>query len=91
MRFPASVPAREFCLGTQCSKLEVFCRLLLQRTECCCSRAPLSEDEEPRAYGRCHDVRIKATNFLLYADFFPQDGQLTLVEQLRNVITEHIP
>jgi hypothetical protein len=30
-------------------------------------------------------------NFLLYADFFPQDGQLTLVEQLRDVITEHIP
>ena len=30
-------------------------------------------------------------NFLPYAAFFPQDGQLTLVEQLRNVITEHIP
>src|SRR5262245_32070941 len=30
-------------------------------------------------------------NFLLYADFYPQDGQLTLIEQLRDVITEHIP
>jgi hypothetical protein len=27
----------------------------------------------------------------LYADFYPQDGQLTLIEQLRDVITEHIP
>ena len=30
-------------------------------------------------------------NFLFYADFYPQDGQLTLIEQLRDVITEHIP
>jgi len=28
---------------------------------------------------------------LLYADFYPQDGQLTLIEQLRDIITEHIP
>jgi hypothetical protein len=28
---------------------------------------------------------------LFYADFYPQDGQLTLIEQLRDVITEHIP
>lgn len=27
----------------------------------------------------------------LYADFYPEDGQLTLIEQLRDVITEHIP
>jgi len=27
----------------------------------------------------------------LYADFYPQDGQLTLIEQLRDIITEHIP
>ncbi len=27
----------------------------------------------------------------LVADFYPQDGQLTLIEQLRDVITEHIP
>jgi hypothetical protein len=30
-------------------------------------------------------------HLLLYADFYPQDGQLTLIEQLRDVITEHIP
>lgn len=31
-----------------------------------------------------------ATLFLL-CDFYPEDGQLTLIEQLRDVITEHIP
>jgi len=30
-------------------------------------------------------------NLILYADFYPQDGQLTLIEQLRDMITEHIP
>jgi hypothetical protein len=30
-------------------------------------------------------------NLLLFADFFPQDGQLRLIEQLRDVIMEHIP
>src|SRR5262245_31708019 len=30
-------------------------------------------------------------NLFLYADFYPLDGQLTLIEQLRDVITEHIP
>jgi hypothetical protein len=30
-------------------------------------------------------------NLLLYADFYPQNGQATLIEQLRDVITEHIP
>ncbi|MDP1767241.1 MAG: hypothetical protein Q8L74_00400 [Nitrospirota bacterium] len=30
-------------------------------------------------------------NLVLYADFYPQDGQVTLIEQLRDVITEHIP
>ena len=30
-------------------------------------------------------------NLLFYADFYPQDGQMTLIEQLRDVITEHIP
>jgi hypothetical protein len=30
-------------------------------------------------------------NLLLYAEFYPQDGQLTLIEQMRDVITEHIP
>ena len=30
-------------------------------------------------------------DLLFYADFYPVDGQLTLIEQLRDVITEHIP
>ena len=30
-------------------------------------------------------------DLFLYADFYPQDGQLSLIEQLRDVITEHIP
>lgn len=28
--------------------------------------------------------------FILYCDFYPEDGQLTLIEQLRDVVTEHI-
>jgi hypothetical protein len=27
----------------------------------------------------------------VFCDFYPEDGQLTLIEQLRDVITEHIP
>jgi len=27
----------------------------------------------------------------LFCDFYPEDGQLTLIEQLRDVITEHVP
>ena len=30
-------------------------------------------------------------NLFLFCDFYPEDGQLTLIEQLRDVITEHIP
>jgi len=30
-------------------------------------------------------------NLFLYADYYPQDGQLTLIERLRDVITEHVP
>jgi len=30
-------------------------------------------------------------NLWLFCDFYPEDGQLTLIEQLRDVITEHIP
>ena len=30
-------------------------------------------------------------NLVFYADYYPQDGQPTLIEQLRDVITEHIP
>lgn len=34
---------------------------------------------------------VGLADLLLYADFYPEDGQLTLIEQLRDVITEHIP
>ena len=34
---------------------------------------------------------VDLADLLLYADFYPEDGQLTLIEQLRDVITEHIP
>ncbi len=34
---------------------------------------------------------IGLADLILYADFYPEDGQLTLIEQLRDVITEHIP
>ena len=30
-------------------------------------------------------------SLLLFCDFYPEDGQLTLIEQLRDIITEHIP
>lgn len=34
---------------------------------------------------------VQLANLFLYADYYPQDGQLTLIEQLRDVVTEHIP
>lgn len=34
---------------------------------------------------------IDLANLSLLCDFYPEDGQLTLIEQLRDVITEHIP
>jgi hypothetical protein len=34
---------------------------------------------------------VALADLFLYADFYPEDGQLTLIEQLRDVITEHIP
>ena len=34
---------------------------------------------------------FRLAELFLYADFYPEDGQLTLIEQLRDVITEHIP
>lgn len=36
-----------------------------------------------------HEVDLAA--LIVYADFYPEDGQLTLIEQLRDVVTEHIP
>ncbi len=40
--------------------------------------APLPEESE-------------LASLILFCDFYPEDGQLTLIEQLRDVITEHIP
>jgi hypothetical protein len=34
---------------------------------------------------------VALADLFLYADFYPEGGQLTLIEQLRDVITEHIP
>lgn len=34
---------------------------------------------------------VDLATLTLYADYYPQDGQLTLIEQLRDVVTEHIP
>lgn len=34
---------------------------------------------------------IELATLFLYCDFYPEDGQLTLIEQLRDIITEHIP
>lgn len=34
---------------------------------------------------------VELANLYVYCDFYPEDGQLSLIEQLRDVITEHIP
>lgn len=34
---------------------------------------------------------VDLATLAVYTDFYPEDGQLTLIEQLRDVITEHIP
>lgn len=34
---------------------------------------------------------IELASLYLFCDYYPDDGQLTLIEQLRDVITEHIP
>src|SRR3990167_960402 len=34
---------------------------------------------------------VDLATLTIYADYYPQDGQLTLIEQLRDVVTEHIP
>ncbi|HJT19292.1 MAG TPA: hypothetical protein VJ746_02400 [Nitrospira sp.] len=34
---------------------------------------------------------VQLANLILLCDFYPEDGQLTLIEQLRDVVTEHIP
>ncbi|OQW32850.1 MAG: hypothetical protein A4E19_05715 [Nitrospira sp. SG-bin1] len=37
------------------------------------------------------EQEIELANLYLFCDYYPDDGQLTLIEQLRDVITEHIP
>ncbi len=37
------------------------------------------------------DQEVHLAELYVYADYYPDDGQLTLIEQLRDVITEHIP
>jgi hypothetical protein len=37
------------------------------------------------------EQEVELANLYLLCDFYPEDGQLTLIEQLRDVITEHIP
>ncbi|GKS60036.1 hypothetical protein YTPLAS18_35630 [Nitrospira sp.] len=34
---------------------------------------------------------VELANLYVIADFYPEDGQLSLIEQLRDVVTEHIP
>src|SRR5574341_501677 len=33
---------------------------------------------------------VELANLYLYADFYPEDGQLTLIEQLRDLIADHV-
>lgn len=37
------------------------------------------------------EQEVELAGLYLYCDYYPDDGQLTLIEQLRDVITEHIP
>jgi hypothetical protein len=37
------------------------------------------------------EQETELAGLLLFCDFYPEDGQLTLIEQLRDVVTEHIP
>lgn len=37
------------------------------------------------------EQEVELANLYLFCDYYPDDGQLTLIEQLRDVITEHIP
>lgn len=36
-------------------------------------------------------LEVELATLGVYADYYPRDGQLTLIEQLRDVVTEHIP
>ena len=37
------------------------------------------------------EQEIELASLYVFCDYYPEDGQLTLIEQLRDVITEHIP
>jgi hypothetical protein len=37
------------------------------------------------------EQETELVSLYLFCDYYPEDGQLTLIEQLRDVITEHIP
>ncbi|MBH0210433.1 MAG: hypothetical protein HP495_18280, partial [Nitrospira sp.] len=37
------------------------------------------------------EIELELASLYLFCDYYPEDGQLTLIEQLRDVITEHIP
>lgn len=37
------------------------------------------------------EQEVELASLYLFCDYYPDDGQLTLIEQLRDVITEHIP
>ena len=37
------------------------------------------------------EQEIELASLYVFCDYYPDDGQLTLIEQLRDVITEHIP
>jgi hypothetical protein len=37
------------------------------------------------------EQEMELASLYLFCDYYPEDGQLTLIEQLRDVITEHIP
>jgi len=51
---------------------------------------PYLQDGVSRALAALPQETELATLWL-FCDFYPEDGQLTLIEQLRDVITEHIP
>ena len=51
---------------------------------------PYVQDGMSRALAALPQEAELATLWL-FCDFYPEDGQLTLIEQLRDVITEHIP
>ena len=60
------------------------------RSQCVLLSSPTLKAMRGRCWPRCRKKRSWPISYL-YADFYPQDGQVTLIEQLRDVITEHIP